>query len=403
MSVLIDIGSIIYFFIAISAIESMPLLASVSFVLLVAILWERKSYPCFIYPPYKYIVFFLFAVSIEILFSENNPSQYILSRISLFLPIFLFDYYRNHKNGPLILKTVIIIWMIISVRAFILLFTGIFVPKAVMMHLQAPIPFSGGGYPLAVGSALLACYLLDDMLWTNEKKTQKLFIIIFLSVVVVLTQSTITLIAMFIGFIFSVVLKFYHISSISEMNYSLVIRLLLIVVVVLLILFFRKDIGDLIMSIGAEKSDTFSRRIVEFGCQISGDNCNGIDLSDSEDRFDRMLDSMFIFFEHPVMGLTSHLGTDHFILGHYGVGNHSEFFDSIAKFGLFAGVPYLAIFFTGVKYEREIEIKKISFGYIFALITLFILNPFLYVSSNCVLFFIIPMITIIRNRSQFSE
>lgn len=398
MSLLIDIGSLIYFFVAISAVESVPLKAIISAVLLLLILFKRRDVPCLTYPPCKYIALFLLFVSLEICISGNYPFQYALSRISLFLPIILFDYYKNDKNGERIFRIVMLIWIAISIRAFSLLYTGVFVPRNVMMKLQESIPFSGGGYALAVGSALLSCYLFDELLWAKDKKKIKIFLIILLSAVVVLTQSSITVIAMFIGYIFSIGLRLFHISSLSKLSGTQVVSVLMLCIVCLLIFFFRENIGSLIMSIGAGKDDILSKRVIEFGFQFSGDDTIGIDASDSEGRFDRMLNSLSTFFKYPILGITSRIGPDYFLQGDFGVGNHSEWFDTFARFGVLAGVPYFASFLTAVIYERKMQIKKIGFGYIAALFFLFVLNPFLYMSSNCVLFFMIPMMTIIRNR-----
>lgn len=378
----------------------MQLKSIISVVLFAMILLKRRNVPCFTYAPCKYIMFFLLFVSLEICISGNNPIPYALSRISLFLPIILFDYYSKDKNGERIFWVVLIIWITISIRAFSLLYAGIFIPRNVVMKLQEAIPFSGGGYPLAVGSALLSCYLLDDLLWTKDKKRIKLIVIILLSSIVVLTQSSITVIAMFIGYIFSIGLRIFRVSSLSKMNTFQVVSVVLLSIICLLVLFFREHIGELIMSIGAGKDDILSRRIMEFGFQFSGDDTIGVDASDSEGRFDRMLNSISTFFDYPILGITSRIGSDHYLQGFSGVGNHSECFDTFARFGLLAGIPYLASFYTAVRYERKLQVAKIGFGYVIALILLFILNPFLYMSSNCVLFFMIPMMTMIRNKNQ---
>jgi hypothetical protein len=81
------------------------------------------------------------------------------------------------------------------------------------------------------------------------------------------------------------------------------------------------------------------------------------------------------------------------------LGNHSELFDTLGRFGLLGGLMYFSIFIYYIIKERINNKKVLTGAYIFSLLVLFTLNPFHYTQSNFVLFFIIPSVgLLVRNR-----
>ena len=108
---------------------------------------------------------------------------------------------------------------------------------------------------------------------------------------------------------------------------------------------------------------------------MSGGSGITVNTSDSADRMSRLINSALTFLKHPIFGVTSVVGTDHFLQVEYGVGSHGEFLDSLARFGLLAGVPFISIFMSGIIAERKSQKRKIGLGYVITFAGLFALNP----------------------------
>lgn len=388
---MIDILTIVYFVIAISATGSMVLKAAVSLALFVMIIF---SYNCKIVltPLTKYLFIFLAAVSFEILLSGNIPFSYVLSRFSLFFPTILFVYYLTKNNRYKITKIAIMIWIIISIRAAYLMTTGQLRARYLASHVDSAIPFSGGGYALAVGSALLAVFLLDCVLWKKNNVLKTSIVIALLFYVVIMTQSTTTIIALVVGSLASVIFRITSMSSAFNRK-----KIFILVALCLIILSLKTPVGNWLISNFSQSTDILSRRLVEFGAMLSNNNQMGIDMGDSDGRKIRLLNSLILFCKHPIFGITRITGTNHYAQAAFGVGSHGEFTDALARFGLFAGIPYLMMFVNGIKNVRNLQIKKMGFGYIICFLILFIFNPFLYNSTNVVLFFIMPMLVLFLN------
>lgn len=402
MSYVIDLLSIIYFLIAISATGSTMVEAMVSVLLLVVIIINQNWKLKLSHPASKFLLVFLLLVSAEIMISGNIPFAYLLSRLSMFMPIFIFIYYKDSPKSKKMLCIVLGIWLAVSVRATYLMGTGKMAARYIAAHVQEAKPFSGGGYALAIALALLGVFLLDLYLWGKSKKVYHLVFCILLFAVVILTQSTITVIAMIIGVFSSVCFRLFSISTLKGITRRHIVGLVLLFCVCVGFYLLKDHFGQALISYALPHNDNFSRRLVELGHLLSGSGVMSAETSDSADRVMRMLSSLQSFLEYPILGITRVVGTNHYLQAAYGVGSHGELFDSLARFGLVAGIPYLGIFLSGIAYERSLQTLKIGFGYIITFVFLITFNPFLYSSVNCVLFFVIPLIITLREQ-QLNE
>lgn len=401
MSILIDFFTIVFFLLSISATAT-NLLPFIALGLITLLIINSKGRVVF-NTLMKWMLFFLIAVGVEIMLSGNFPVKYMLSRFTFFVPIILTMYYRKRENSNKILSIVLVIWGLVSIWAIYLMNTGIMNARSVVMRLQTSIPFSGGGYPLAIGSAILTVFIFDLLVWGKIRKVISIPLVVVLCISVFLTQSTTTIVAMVVGMIFSGVLRLTSVSKLRNLSKQEMVSVFFAVVICLLFVLLRGQIGDTIISFAYGKSDILSRRIVEFGSILSSNSDINIDTSDSEGRFTRLISSINMFFKHPIFGVTRITGTDHYAQSAYGVGSHGELFDSLARFGIFAGIPYLALFFGGLIYPRKKQEFNSGFGYVITFLILFIFNPCLYMTVNIVLFFIIPLMIDILNRKMGEE
>lgn len=392
MSILIDLMSVLFFLSAISATGSNMLSALMAVGIFLMIIveygWklERSELGGCLF-------LFLLFVGVEIMISGNLPFEYLLSRFSSFFPIILGMYYIKKERANKILAIVILIWIMVSVRAALLLSTGAMSGRALAAHLQTNIPFSGGGYAFATGSAIFAVYLLDLLLWTKQRKILFVPVIILLSYVVVLTQSTTTIVALFAGLFASAILRISSVSKLRGLTNKQLVNVFLLGVICITVVLLKDKIGDIIIAIGYGKKDILSRRIVEFGSILSKNSQIAVDTSDSEGRFTRLTWSIKLFFQHPIFGVTGITGTNHYAQAAYGVGSHGELFDALARFGLLAGIPYLRMFFIAIIKNRDNHMFALGFGYVVTFVILFVFNPCLYMSVNTLIFFVLPLIT----------
>lgn len=401
MKFVVDILMLLFCLIAISDVTSNAVIACFALGISALILiynhfkLYKKNYK---YLPFKFMCLFLLLVSIEIIISGNIPVEYLLSRYSLFFPIIIFLFYRSSSNNIKILNIVMIIWGIIAVRACYLYSTGVIAARAIAAHQQTDVAFSGGGYGFAVGSSILAVYLFEMMIW-RKIKCNIIYIayIALLCYTVILTQSTTTILALFIGLIFALILKIFQVESIIKLKKKQAIGLIMTVAAALIILGMKENIGDLILNIAKNGEGIVSQRFYEVGVMLSAGTSSLDSSSDMLGRIDLLASSIKTFLQYPIFGLVARYGTNFYILSSLGVGSHGEFFDAFAEFGLFAGVPYVLIFISTFFVERKEQYNSIGFGYIVTFCVLFFFNPFLYLQVNICIFFIIPLLTRIIN------
>ena len=155
MSIVIDFLTVVFFFSAISATGSNAFQSLIAMGL-VGLMVIRNKGKLALDSSTKWMFLFLATVTVEIMLSGNNPTTYVLSRFLFFVPVMISLYYRRKHEGTKVLWIVLIVWGMVSLWAVYLMSSGIMNVRSVIMRLESQIPFSGGGYALAVGSAVLA-------------------------------------------------------------------------------------------------------------------------------------------------------------------------------------------------------------------------------------------------------
>lgn len=407
MYVVIDILAIVYCVLAISGSGTSAALSvlAVGTSILILLCNEFKLYKeDYSYGPFKFAGLFLVFVGIEIFISGNIPIEYLLSRFSFFFPIILYLYYRSSNNKIRILNIVMVIWGIIGIRACYLYSSGVIAARALAAHKQSDVAFSGGGYGFAIGSAILIVYIFEMILWKKIKLNIFYIIyIVLLCYAVILTQSTTTILALFLGLIAAIILRIFNVASLTKLDKKQLCGIIMVVIVCLCFLGFRENIGKLVLEMAGNGKGIVSRRLLEVGAMLSGGVSSLDSSSDMLGRFDLLFESVKTFLQYPILGLVSRYGTNFYTLFSLGVGSHGELFDTMAKYGLLAGIPYIAIFISAFVNERKEQVESIGFGYIITFCVLFIFNPCLYEHVNVCIFYIIPLMTILFNSSTEEE
>lgn len=317
-------------------------------------------------------------------------SKQFFSGILLFSPIIIFNFYNN-SNRLSKLKTVVIalvlVWIVTSIRA--LLFYNQYDEAARELASDSSLYGDiaiGGGYGLAFGSAILVSFSILYYSYLIQKKRYRFiiwFAFLLLTIMVVFqTMSTTTFVAMVVGIIGSMML--YKTRTISDVT----IRMFLLLVIGV-ILYLSMDSLLLMMSnfFSSQEGIMFSRLDSLTG-MIAGDSSTGYY---SSNRTQIPFDALKTFFKHPIFGVSYMHGNYYLNPRLYGVGNHCEWSDALANFGIIGGIPMLLIYINQCKSIFK-NIGYSSFGLLLCVFILGFFNPFRTFQSHLVLFFIIPAI-----------
>lgn len=359
----------------------------------------------FKFGPVKALIIFLIMVSMALYISKYSSVKYILSLFSAFFPVILFKYFEESDKFKTVIKWTIFIWFVIGIRAVFLYSSGELSARELAAHVSTDTMLAGGGYGFAIGSAILATFWLELMLWGKKRKSFfNILFFIILALVVIETKSTITILAMFFGFITSVFLRNLNITSIRKMNTKQGVMCVLLLIGILFIMGFRSNIGELIIKYTQGSDDIVLRRFREFGILFTqGGDSVAYRGSDMAVRFELLKKSFDAFLENPIFGAVSKVGSNFYSLKAMGVGSHGELVDAFGKYGLLGAIPYLGIFIGMIKKERTLQRTGIGFGYIVTFIILFCFNPCFYIQLNFILMFVLPGLTLIYNSDNNEE
>lgn len=323
-----------------------------------------------------------------------GPIEFLLkqffSGILLFSPIIVFNYYNEGKNISRLKSIVIILvvwWGVTSIRAlsFYNQYEEAARDLASDTSLYGDIAI-GGGYGLAFGSAILVSFSILYYSYLIQKKRYRFiiwFAFLLLTIMVVFqTMSTTTFVAMVIGIIGSLML--YKTRTTSDVA----IRMFLLLVIGV-ILYLSMDSLLLMMSnyFSNQEGIMFSRLDSLTG-MIAGDSSTGYY---SSSRTQIPFDALKTFFKHPIFGVSYMHGNYYLNPRLYGVGNHCEWSDALANYGIIGGIPMLLIYINQCKSIFK-NIGYSSFGLLLCVFILGFFNPFRTFQSHLVLFFIIPAI-----------
>lgn len=346
------------------------------------------------------LVLYLLFSGCVLSFAQSNISNFLLSRYSLFFAIIMYIFLKDeNKSYKFLVKLFLLIWFFTSIRAVYLYSTGAVHARQIASHIYTENAMAGGGYGFAIASAFFAVYLLEMMMW---KKIKRNFIniafVVLLCAVVYFTKSTITIIALSIGLVSAVILRAFSVSTIKDLSAGQIAVVLMLIIGLIFCYVTKERIGEFILNMTSGSTEIVGRRIREIGYFLTeGRDSYAYSTSDMSGRINRLRESVQVFMDYPLFGAMMKYGSNFYVLSYIGLGSHGEILDALGMYGLFTGIPYLGMFFYGIKRERNLQKDKIGFGYIIAILVMMIFNPFLFSQVNFILFFMMPMITIMYN------
>ncbi|MDV2582164.1 hypothetical protein [Alkalibacillus haloalkaliphilus] len=328
-----------------------------------------------------------------------ETSKSLGSFLILFSPMFIMSYYIRINNKFIIcfiLSSVLISWMIFALRSiqFYSLNPGAARTMTSSGDIYGEVAI-GGGYSLAIGSAILVVFLLELFLKGKFRKISFVISIIFISLLIFLvidTWSSITLVALIVGFFTTIAVMFSsNRDGRLSINYKSIFTQVILIIMVSVVFFNINSISYYFMGVFSESNNKISENIYNVAASIYFNN-NYIYTDELSlfNRLDLISLSIQTFLTNPLLGVGYSYSYEAPLAFENGIGNHSEVFDSLAKFGLLGSIPYFFIYYYGIKANLNNNHAIMVLAYIIVIITLAVFNPFRFFHANLVIFLVIP-------------
>ncbi len=332
-----------------------------------------------------FVIFYVLtsAIHLDAKYCATYTTAYLIS----FSPVLIYQISTNHwdNNGQQkLLKWAGIAWLLISIISVLFYFSN---PMAARELARDGDAFAGrivGGYSLSYGSALIAVYILGVIVGRKPRKRIRIYLIllyILLTLLIFITQSTLTTFALLFGSCMTLL----TIRKTTGFNRAIKFLLICILMLVFTVISYI-EISDNVNSILNwlyERDDTIIfRRIRELvSSYFLGENTRHY-----EERTGLISDSIKLFFSSPIIGHGYRYGNVFSEGKAYGIGNHSEFFDCLAKYGLVGFIPLFTVYYRSL---RRISYNKT--GLICTFIPLVLFNPFISFAGNLAIILLLPL------------
>ena len=413
MSIICNWIIVFFVFWAISGYGSIAnILSSMSALVLLGLFFLNKKNMCFNMSNnldkacISFVLFFIFYFITSILNTTDFiywVGNIILYMFVSFFSLFITRYINmqwNLNKIKKIFRLVSLIWigLVLSSVMYYVSHPGA-ARDAIVYQSQFDNLFIGGGYYLAYGSCILSIFvfgLLKNKFFEEKKYEELALGFIFLSTLhVLLTNSTLTLIWLFIGY--ALVLMFGRKTTESNCKHRKRIVGFSIIALVCCFIIFRNQIGSFVISYGNYESDSlYSRRIYELGTVIKGDTYT----RHTNDRLSRPLMSWKLFCDSPIIGIGYRHGYTFKLMQADGLGNHSEIIDSLAKYGIFGFVLLFRVFYYFIRAIRKCLLPNGNNVWWLIMVGMMFFNPFVSMPSLVAVFLVIPMMVIITKGAK---
>lgn len=351
---------------------------------------------------FVFFIIYYTITSITFYYDANNFRVYMIYYIILFSPLLIMQHLLNNESKKTAidsLKCFIIVFIAFCLISIVYYIINPGTARDMAAHLVEERLAIGGGYSLAYAAAILGVYLFSKVINGRIKKQKYVILIIVIcTVLVILTESAITLFAMLIGYVISIITKNSeeHRKAISKITKGVFV--VIVVIFLLSIIMGNKyEIADYILDFTSGKNDeVIYKRITEVVNEIVyGKSTRHVDV-----RSNTLTQSINIIKEYPLFGIGYKYGNV-FSIGKYmyNMGNHSEILDSIARYGIIGGYFLLMPYFRTMKL-----IFKKNFGCVVTIFLMMYFNPFISFHTNAIMFFVIPIVEeLLKRRDNTNE
>lgn len=350
--------------------------------------------------PTKYLILFLIYYFFTSIIA--GTLVYTLEYVAVFLMLyscyipFLYYYSRGYLYEiRFITVTSLVGWAILSVMAISFYRVNPSAARTLAADFTAyENLYIGGGYAIAFGSAVLFVYLFSLLCKGCFGTWKKAFVVgaflILLFELLVLTESTTTLLACAIG---AVAGLFFHQRK-SKSGISRIVYYTIILGAIIFVIYGGiNTIGSSLVSATVDSTDeVVLRRFNRIGEKLMFAGTRTVTDNYVDERWSLVIQSWNTFTEHPIFGIGHTIGNVYSLLEPNGVGTHSEICDILAQHGVIGFLLLLAFF---VSVLRCVDFKLANKSYLVTIFIMALFNPFHYFHPYYVLFSLMPMISVL--------
>ena len=332
----------------------------------------------------KYTILGIFLIFIMITGAMSgdyiSTLKYIFGFTIVVSPIMVCDFiisYGNKQISRLILYISLVILSYYSIMTNIMIYKYPTISRQLASGSEEIMNFYyglniGGGYSLVYGLVFLVLVLLNH--YKNDKSKKIYLVLITLYIFTMINSAY--LIAIVVTFAGAMITYFNR----SRVKNVLLVLSLLILLLTAVITNVPKHVGDRMISYSLNHEFLLDHKMLEIGNMLSGNKL--YDYENVEGRTSRMKISVESFKDSPLIGNGRYTGynsdTEVGIIG-----QHSEWVDSIARFGIIGVVLLILFFINSLKslYKKE--------SYAVIPFTFFLLLGFINPVLNFTIFFIL--------------
>jgi hypothetical protein len=322
-------------------------------------------------------------VNMHVDFFITEFSYYVISFSPVVIALLIEQ--REDKNAALCLvKITLFFWLLMCLRSISMYIAN---PNLARIAAADQSIVSGmifGGYQFTFASALLCVYLFSvakknyEMI-SNRMRFALYVFCVLLFVEIYLTQSTVSTLGTIVGIITVLFLE-----TKTENKKNRVVRILIFcVLAIVCFVTFTISLEAIYIWLVQHSENLLFYRLKEVVDAFVYDSPS----RHYAKRTDTITESLSTFINNPILGVGYKYGNVTSIgRSIYGVGNHSEFFDAMAQFGIIGGVPFLLTYYLPIK---KYCMKNI--GVVITLVILIVCNPFCYFLTNLIMMLFIPI------------
>jgi hypothetical protein len=350
------------------------------------------------------ILLILLLYHFSIIALTGGPLQAIKdtgAMIQIYSPIFMYEFYsrfEDEKYNSLLFIIITGIFIFFSVKTLLFLEINPMAARDIISSVIDEVVMIGGGYSLAYGLTIIVPALfyftihqIDkdyiSNLITKHKIANKvyrlilLFIIILFSAVIVKSMYVISFFLLIFGFILTIVFVLFN-------KFKKKHAFLIIISIVLFFLVTKGLFVDSVLNYVStvESFPVLMSRVIDVINIFQNMSFTASD--DLVVRSDLYMDSLSLFFDNFIFGIGYKYSLDFVLMHAAGLGTHSEWFDTLAKYGVFG--LFMIWFLISA---RKIYFEKKGFKIAFLLfIILGFVNPVNLFTIYFATFYYVPKI-----------
>ncbi|MCL2802419.1 MAG: O-antigen ligase family protein [Micrococcales bacterium] len=306
------------------------------------------------------------------------------AHLLVYSPLLMYQFYFNRNLEELKTLGTAASWILAAYGVAYLAFL-IKNPGIGRVLASRSLPYAtilGSAYYAAYAAALACPFLLA--LWRYHATKRQIHRFAYASILVVcvlvvyLTGSTITMVAMAAGIVLSLVL----------FSRNRLVTVFFVAVVMVFFSLIRQSVGKFILDSQTDSSGAVAVRLRELGELIMYGETSGHGLDARNATYVR---SIRVFLDYPVFGVGHRFGNNAAVAKmEVAFGNHSELFDTLAMYGLIGFILLAIVFWRCYRRIREAAPGLLVLPMVVTFGIMAMFNPLSCFHVSLLLMFVIP-------------